>query len=77
MKRIVQFALILSLSLFTTILADTVTAEDQTPLYGELLQQFVKDGKVDYTGFKEKESQLDIYLDYLAATDPAQHLTSN
>ncbi len=70
MKRIAQFTFIISFSFFTTILAGTVMAEDQTPLYDKLLHQYVKNGQVDYTGFKEKEAELDIYLDYLAATDP-------
>ena len=47
-------------------------AEDQTPLYGELLSQYVKGGQVDYSGFKKKEAQLDTYLEYLADTDPTE-----
>ncbi|MEA3466604.1 MAG: DUF547 domain-containing protein [Thermodesulfobacteriota bacterium] len=70
MKRIAQFALIIIFSFFTTILAGTVMAEDQTTLYDKLLHQYVKDGQVDYTGFKEKEADLDTYLEYLAVTDP-------
>lgn len=61
-----------SLLLFCTIFSGSALAEDQTPLYGQLLQQYVKDGQVDYTGFKKKEIQLDSYLEYLAATDPVQ-----
>ena len=72
MKRITQIAFIASLSLFTTILAGTALAENQIQLYDELLHQYVKNGQVDYTGLKKKEAQLDIYLEYLAATDPAQ-----
>lgn len=72
MKCIAKFAFITSFLFFTTLLAGTVLAEDQTPLYGELLRQYVKDGQVDYTGLKTKEAQLDTYLEYLATTDPAQ-----
>jgi Protein of unknown function, DUF547 len=72
MKNIAKLTLIASLLFFNVSLAGTVSAEDQTPLYGELLQQYVKDGQVDYTGFKKKEAQLDTYLEYLAATDPAK-----
>jgi hypothetical protein len=72
MKRIAMFALVPSLLLFNTILAGTVLAANQTPLYGELLRQYVKDGQVDYTGLKKKEVQLNTYLEYLVATDPDQ-----
>ena len=37
-------------------------------LYGELLKAHVKDGVVDYQGFKNDEAQLDRYLEMLAAT---------
>ncbi len=66
MRHIAQFTLLICI-LF---LANTVMAEDRTPLYGELLSQYVKDGQVDYGGFKKSETQLDMYLEYLAATDP-------
>ncbi len=74
MKHFAQVALIISLSFLITIPAGTVMAgnDDKTYVYGELLRQYVKDGRVDYAGFKEKEVQLDTYLDYLAKTNPAQ-----
>lgn len=72
MKTLVQFVLLATLSVFTTLLAGTVLAEDQSPLYGELLQHYVNDGQVDYSGLKKKEAQLDGYLAYLATTDPTQ-----
>lgn len=72
MKPFARLTLIASLSLFITILAGMAITENTTPLYGELLQQYVKDGQVDYSGFKKKEARLDAYLEYLAATDPAQ-----
>ena len=72
MKKESMAFLLISFSFFTTLFTGTVLAEDKTPLYGELLQQYVVNGQVDYTGFKEKEAQLDIYLNYLANTDPAQ-----
>jgi len=72
MKRI-KYSLITATLLFCTIiLSRPLLAEDQTSLYGELLQQYVRDGQVDYTGLKKKEALLDSYLEYLAATDPAQ-----
>ena len=72
MKPVAQFICIVGFIFFTTILAGSALATDQTHLYGELLQQYVKDGQVDYIGLKEKEAQLDAYLAYLAITDPAQ-----
>ncbi|MEN8198475.1 MAG: DUF547 domain-containing protein [Thermodesulfobacteriota bacterium] len=72
MKPIQQLSCIGTLLLFTTIFSGPLLAEDQTPLYGELLRQHVKEGQVDYSGLKKKEAQLDTYLEYLAATDPAQ-----
>ncbi len=67
-----QFAILVmvSFALLPIFLAGSAAAQDQTPLYGELLSQYVKDGRVDYIGLKQKEAQLDIYLNYLAATDP-------
>ncbi len=50
----------------------TALAEDKTPVYAQLLQQYVVDGKVDYVGLKQEEAQLDRYLAYLNASDPAQ-----
>jgi hypothetical protein len=39
-------------------------------LYGELLAKYVKDGVVDYKGFKSEEQKLDQYLDILDNTNP-------
>jgi hypothetical protein len=39
-------------------------------LYAELLQKHVKDGVVDYQGFKREEGKLDQYLEILENTDP-------
>lgn len=72
MKRAAGLILIAVFPLLAGIFAAAGQAEDQTHLYAQLLQQFVKDGQVDYTGLKEKEAQLDTYLEYLAATDPEQ-----
>jgi len=44
-------------------------AVDNT-LYADLLQRYVKDGVVDYRGFKNYEAQLDRYLEILAQVDP-------
>jgi hypothetical protein len=39
-------------------------------LYASLLNRHVKDGVVDYQGFKDDEATLDRYLNTLAAVDP-------
>lgn len=38
-------------------------------IFGELLQQYVKDGKVDYAGFQSEEAKLDRYLASLERVD--------
>lgn len=38
-------------------------------IYSELLKKYVKDGKVDYAGFKAQEAKLDIYLEILEGVD--------
>ncbi|MFH1350838.1 MAG: DUF547 domain-containing protein [Pseudomonadota bacterium] len=38
-------------------------------LYGELLQKYVKNGAVDYQGFKREEAKLDRYLRILEKTE--------
>jgi len=39
-------------------------------LYADMLQKYVKDGKVNYAGFKAEEPKLDQYLAILEETDP-------
>jgi hypothetical protein len=39
-------------------------------IYGRLLKTHVIEGRVDYSGFKKDEAQLDAYLDALATIDP-------
>lgn len=72
MRHLIQVAFLISF-LFSTALPNTIAMakiQDKTPLYGQLLQQYVKDGVIDYMGFKKDEAQLDIYLNYLAKTSP-------
>jgi len=38
-------------------------------LYAQLLQRYVREGVVDYSGLKRQEALLDQYLDYLAGID--------
>jgi len=39
-------------------------------IYGELLKKYVKNGAVDYQGFKNEQGRLDAYLRGLEAVDP-------
>jgi hypothetical protein len=41
-------------------------------LFGELLGKYVKEGSVDYSGFKKEEKQLDAYLSVLETANTAQ-----
>ncbi len=41
-------------------------------LYAELLKKYVKDGVVDYKGFKSEEQKLDQYLKLLDETNPTE-----
>ena len=38
-------------------------------IYGDLLKNYVKDGMVNYKGFKDNEKRLDFYLDIPEKTD--------
>jgi hypothetical protein len=50
-------------------IASTETVVDNN-LYGKLLKKYVRDGKVDYAGFKTEEAKLDRYLKILENVDP-------
>ena len=52
-------------------IASTGTAVDNG-LYGELLKKYVRDGKVDYAGFKTEEAKLDRYLEILENVDSGE-----
>ena len=71
-KRILP-ALLISFSMITGAaglqsLASSGTAVDNS-LYGELLKKYVRNGKVDYAGFKTEEAKLDRYLKILENVD--------
>jgi hypothetical protein len=51
--------------------AESAITVDHTT-YGKLLESHVKDGRVNYTTFKQDEADLDRYLAQLAAVDPEQ-----
>jgi hypothetical protein len=72
-KRIL-FALLLSIYMVAGAADLQSTASTETlvdnSLYGELLKKYVRDGKVDYAGFKSEEAKLDRYLKILENVDP-------
>ena len=72
-KRITSVLLfsiyMLSGALVPQLLASTVTVVNST-VYAELLKKYVRDGKVDYAGFKAEEPKLDQYLKILENVDP-------
>jgi hypothetical protein len=45
-------------------------------LFAELLARYVNEGKVDYSGFKREEKQIDAYLTVLEKTDTARLASS-
>ena len=49
----------------------TTVMYSQAEQWNTLLQKHVKDGWVDYNGFKSDEKKLDVYLDYLSKTNPS------
>jgi hypothetical protein len=68
-RQILRSVLILAL-LAASPGAALATAVDHSA-FGRLLDRHVRDGVVDYRGFKADETALDRYLDMLAAVDPA------
>jgi hypothetical protein len=60
------FGLVLCILLLSNSWAETTMDHH---LYGELLKSHVKNGVVDYQGFKNDEAKLDRYLEMLAKTD--------
>jgi len=45
--------------------------------YAELLSKFVRDGRVDYTGLRTAPTELDAYLNELAAVKPDEFAAWN
>ena len=71
-KRIVGCGVLLSIYLIS--LGSLPSVAQVNPIldhsiYAELLKKYVKNGKVDYAGFKAEETKLDAYLAILQALD--------
>lgn len=59
---------ILVWSLCLAVVAPAAAEPDNTP-YAKLLAKYVKNGEVDYKGFKSEEKELDRYLEILEKSD--------
>ena len=74
MKKNTTILLMLVGICLTSVAIFPVSALSETTLdntiYAQLLDRHVRDGVVDYQGFKADEKQLDAYLDQMAAVDP-------
>jgi hypothetical protein len=71
-KRIAGCGVLLSIYLIS--LGSLLSVAQVNPIldqsiYAELLKKYVKNGKVDYAGFKAEETKLDAYLAILQAVD--------
>jgi len=64
---------LLLLTIFAMLNGPLLSAVSAAPLHSAwsmLLEKYVKDGGVDYVGFKKDEASLDEYLAFLDAADP-------
>ena len=57
------------LSFLITGLAGAALQKVDNRIYQELLEKYVRNGQVDYRGFKEEEKELDRYLEVLEQVD--------
>ncbi|HID28831.1 MAG TPA: DUF547 domain-containing protein, partial [Desulfobacterales bacterium] len=68
-RRLITFCFLSALfSLSLPGVSWTTEMVDHSP-YGDLLKKYVKQGIVDYQGFKNEGSKLDAYLKVLEETD--------
>ncbi len=68
--RIGRYGIIILLVLFGTAGVSAPQASVDNSLFADLLKTYVKDGVVDYGGFKRNASRLDDYLRVLEAVNP-------
>jgi len=69
MKRIPRIIMLLFAGVFLWASPAVSASGVDHGLYGDLLQKYVKEGVVDYQGFKREEAELDQYLAVLEKTD--------
>ena len=65
----VPYMLIIPILFFGLAPVESKAAVDHS-MFADLLKKYVKDGVVDYGGFKAEESKLDAYLNVLGNVDP-------
>lgn len=77
MKRFAGVGLIVLVAFVSSLVAgflfsSPVAAADTIDhaVFGDLLSKYVKNGRVDYAGFKADQAKLDQYLSYLEKIDP-------
>ncbi len=62
-------AVLLSCILTTT---PAISAGSPSDIYADLVHRFVKDGHVDYTGWKKQLDRFQVYLNFLSKDNPLQ-----
>ncbi len=77
MKRFARVSLVVLAGLACPLIAAVIHATPAAAadvvdhsLFGDLLGKYVKDGRVDYAGFKSEQAKLDQYLSALEKIDP-------
>jgi hypothetical protein len=68
-RRLITFCFLSALFSLSLPGVSWTTETVDRSLYGDLLKKYVKQGIVDYQGFKNEESKLDAYLKVLEETD--------
>jgi hypothetical protein len=69
---LVTYFLLAALLILSTSPAAVAASELDHGIYAELLSKHVRNGRVDYAGFKADEARLDQYLKLLEGIDPGQ-----
>lgn len=70
MKKKIILVLVFLYAGFMSVPLSAAAESVDNSIFAQLLSNYVKNGMVDYQGFKNKEKKLDAYLDVLAAVDP-------
>ncbi len=70
MKPVLFLLLLITSTVLTGPVCSVAADSVDNRLWADLLNDHVKNGRVDYDGFKQDEARLDRYLDILSRTDP-------
>ena len=68
-RKIVDSACLILLVSGIQLTVSQAQAAAASDAYNSLLERYVRDGRVDYHGFKQAEAELDVYLEHLARID--------